>query len=109
MILKNFTLYDLKYDNSPIEFANGTEVLEYYADHCTCAKNPIKIPINKRTPMFGESVCLSSYSNCPVNAIGAMLGRHGNTMLSYDPKVLDHFGSWVKQGQYIETIVAQIK
>ncbi len=42
-------------------------------------------------PDFTSNLVYGSYGNCPLNAIAAMLGRHGFTMLTYDEKVVDDF------------------
>jgi len=40
-------------------------------------------------PDFSKDITYGSYGVCPLNSIAAMLGRHGYTMLSYDPVMMD--------------------
>lgn len=74
-----------------MSFDNGMSVYNYYKDFCTCHKNPLKRKINPLISEFTDDVVYASYAACPINAIAAMLGRHGHTMLTFDYSTISDF------------------
>lgn len=64
----------------------------------------MKRKINHNLPDFTKDLVYGSYGSCPLNAIAAMLGRHGYTMLTYNDEIVDEFEQFVKRGKYMEKI-----